>query len=152
AGFQYFFATGHLWVGIELYPMTDIGGGIFSLIVTAIFLRFWKPRQEMHPGQASSPPPIAPGDVVAGGAHAAEATSARVILGPAAGPSGEPLTAGKIAVAWMPFALMSVFLMLTGLVRQMESKGPVKVAGIQTNYMIAVPWLHRQVERDPELL
>src|SRR4051812_36306918 len=25
-----------------LFPMTDIGGGIFSLVVTAIFLRFWR--------------------------------------------------------------------------------------------------------------
>ena len=25
--------------------MTDIGGGIFSLVLTAIFLRFWKPRR-----------------------------------------------------------------------------------------------------------
>lgn len=38
--FQYFFATFHDWVpGVVLYPMTDIGGGIFSLVVTAIFLR-----------------------------------------------------------------------------------------------------------------
>ncbi len=30
-----------------LYPMTDIGGGIFSLVVTALFLRFWKPKTGM---------------------------------------------------------------------------------------------------------
>ena len=28
--------------------MTDIGGGIFSLVLTAIFLKFWKPKQEWH--------------------------------------------------------------------------------------------------------
>ena len=28
--------------------MTDIGGGIFSLVVTAIFLQFWKPQEEWH--------------------------------------------------------------------------------------------------------
>ena len=32
--------------GPSLYPMTDIGGGIFSLVVTAIFLKFWKPKNE----------------------------------------------------------------------------------------------------------
>src|SRR5262249_4355682 len=49
AGFQYFFATSHLWVeNLVLYPMTDIGGGIFSLVVTAVFLRYWKPRHEWH--------------------------------------------------------------------------------------------------------
>jgi lactate permease len=51
----------------------------------------------------------------------------------------------------MPFALMSVFLMLTGLVRQQEAKGPVTVAGVQTNYMIPIPFLHDEVERDPRL-
>src|SRR6516165_12816856 len=46
--FQYSFATMHQHVpGLVLYPMTDIGGGIFSLVVTAIFLKFWKPKQEM---------------------------------------------------------------------------------------------------------
>ena len=57
AVFQYFFATSHLWIaGVELYPMTDIGGGIFSLVVTAVFLRFWKPKNEWH---FDAPPPIA---------------------------------------------------------------------------------------------
>ncbi len=35
--FQYTFATAHLHFGTVLYPMTDIGGGIFSLVVTALF-------------------------------------------------------------------------------------------------------------------
>src|SRR4051794_3979149 len=38
AAFQYVFATSPL-----LWTMTDIGGGIFSLVVTAVFLRFWQP-------------------------------------------------------------------------------------------------------------
>ena len=42
--------------------MTDIGGGIFSLIVTAIFLNFWKPKKEWHFDQtpASSEPSARP--------------------------------------------------------------------------------------------
>ena len=36
--FQFTFATIHYYVdGLVLYPMTDIGGGIFSLVVTALF-------------------------------------------------------------------------------------------------------------------
>ena len=47
--FQYAFATMHDHVpGLVLYPMTDIGGGIFSLVLTAIFLKFWKPRTEFR--------------------------------------------------------------------------------------------------------
>ena len=49
AVFQFTFATIHAYVpGLVLYPMTDIGGGIFSLVVTAVFLQFWKPRKEWH--------------------------------------------------------------------------------------------------------
>jgi lactate permease len=49
AGFQFTFATIHNYFpAIVLYPMTDIGGGIFSLVVTAIFLGFWKPRRPWH--------------------------------------------------------------------------------------------------------
>src|SRR4051812_19407574 len=53
--FQLTFATMHHYQPrVILWPMTDIGGGMFSLIVTAIFLRFWKPREEFHfPGAAS---------------------------------------------------------------------------------------------------
>src|SRR5438876_2262146 len=53
--FQYTFATGHSWGLPVLYPMTDIGGGIFSLVVTAIFLKAWKPREEWH-FQHDAPP------------------------------------------------------------------------------------------------
>src|SRR5262249_13434142 len=46
---QFAFATIHQYLpDVVLYPMTDIGGGIFSLVLTAIFLRFWKPHDEWH--------------------------------------------------------------------------------------------------------
>ena len=54
AVFPISFATFHLALpagglrDVELYPMTDIGGGIFSLVATAIFLQFWKPRENWH--------------------------------------------------------------------------------------------------------
>jgi lactate permease len=156
AGFQYFFATSHTWVpGLVLYPMTDIGGGIFSLVVTAIFLRFWKPRRDWHFDERRRPrsaPALSPSSEP----HAAEAAA---LLGgqPPVPPSGAepPLTAGKVALAWMPFALMSVLLLLTGIVRQKEPGSPgkpfVHFAGIQTNYLVPIPWLHEEVVRDARL-
>src|SRR5262249_31612106 len=68
-----------------------------------------------------------------------------------------PLTAHRVCVAWAPYALMSVLLMLTGLVRQQETPvkagpGPVEVfRGLSTNYQIPVPFLHNQVLRDDRL-
>jgi L-lactate transport len=159
--FQYFFATSHLWIeGLQLYPMTDIGGGIFSLVCSAIFLRFWKPKTEMPPEPDKSAPTPAP-TATPDSAHAAEAEAAKAMI--ATGPtSSAPLTLSSVALAWTPFALMSVFLMLTGLVRQVENRKDkttdkptvVHVPGtrIQTNYLLPVPWLHGEVVRDQELL
>lgn len=157
AAFQFVFATIHAYrPGLVLYPMTDIGGGIFSLVVTAIFLQSWKPRHEWHfkdgsgvrdqdSGIADQGSKPAGPDVYLGG----EAVLAR----PGAGGSGDeaPLTAWKVAVGWGPFALMSVLLLLTGLVRQEERRGPVKFGPLQTNYMVGIPALNNASYRDPRL-
>ena len=150
--FQYFFATMHDWVhGLTLYHMTDIGGGIFSLVVTAIFLQFWKPKDEWHFDTPLNPAPSAePLKLDVSDPHAAEAAA---LLGDAPTRNSrdetKALTAGNITLAWMPFILMSVLLMLTGIVREKESRGPVFIGetGIRTNYMIPVPTLDKTVMR-----
>jgi L-lactate transport len=152
AVFQFFFATMHVYApSLVIYPMTDIGGGIFSLIVTAVFLKLWKPRQEWHyekkNGNTNGPPvlvatsglPVAP--VV--DPHS-ETTGKIPIKEP-------PLTAWNITVAWFPFVLMSILLLLTGLVRQREGEGPVSVGPIKTNYLLAIPGLDKESFRDPRL-
>jgi lactate permease len=173
AVFQYFFATMHDWVpGLNLYPMTDIGGGIFSLVVTALFLLFWKPKEEIRYGATAPTPPAvephlaeaiqpAPGAHVTAAAvrdpHAAEAEALLGNIKLADPFENKRLTAGNIALAWAPFALMSVFLMLTGLVRQKEvpvrpGPGPVKIVeGLHTNYQVPIPTLHGTVTRDRRL-
>jgi lactate permease len=156
AVFQYTFATIHTFIpGVELWPMTDIGGGIFSLVVTAIFLQFWKPRTEWHFDNPPATPRAPSGQETAsraGDPHAAEAAALLGSKAEAADPAEEkPLTARSVALAWAPYALMSLFLLLTGIVRQMEGRGPVRVGPIQTNYMVPIPALHGQSHRDPQL-
>ena len=167
--FQFTFATIHVYLpGVILYPMTDIGGGIFSLVVTAIFLKFWRPRREMVYEPAPSAEPAAPalGGLTDG--HAAEA-AALVGSDPAPAEKEPPLTFRSVSLAWAPYALMSIFLLLTGLVRQKEERregpawsllgvlhqkegaGPVYLGPIQTNYRIPIPTLHNQSHRDPRL-
>jgi lactate permease len=169
AVFQYTFATIHDFLpSVVLYPMTDIGGGIFSLVVTAIFLNFWKPRHEMllAPGSADKAPGLEARSLevkaAAGPAAAAHAAEAAALVGsnPGAGPGDHnpPLTPWNVSLAWAPYALMSVLLMLTGLVRQkevpvQEGPGPVAISGVvHTNYQIPIPTLHLKVERDKRLL
>jgi lactate permease len=136
--FQFTFATIHLYLpGIVLWPMTDIGGGIFSLVVTAIFLRFWRPREEWH---FHTQPASA--DV----RKTSEVSATSEVLAPE-----KPLSAGGITLAWTPFALMSVLLLLTGLVRQEESRRVVSIGPLQTVYRIPIPWLHNESYRDSRL-
>jgi L-lactate permease len=150
--FQFFCATSHEYFpALILYPMTDIGGGIFALITTAIFLRFWKPKKEWHFDKKPDAVPAAPAQAL--DPHDPHATAALGMLGEPAKPGTveTPLTWKTVGVAWMPYALMSVFLMLSGLLRQAETKGTVFIGPIKTNYMIPVAGLDKETERDGDL-
>ncbi len=78
----------------------------------------------------------------------------------AAGPPEEdpahdkvPLTGRSVSLAWTPFVLMSVLLLLTGFVRQKEEsgQGPVWIGPVQTNYRIPVAGLDKESHRNPRL-
>ncbi|HTU19839.1 MAG TPA: L-lactate permease [Gemmataceae bacterium] len=160
AVFQFTFATIHTWPGLKnivLYPMTDIGGGIFSLVVTAIFLKFWKPRKEWHFEKAPiMSKPDGPVSLDPNDPHAAEVEA---LLGSSPptppGDAEPPLNAWNITVAWFPFVLMSILLLLTGLVRQREgerkTRGPAMIGPVETNYIVPIPWLDKQSFRDARL-
>jgi lactate permease len=146
AGCQFLFATSHVfWQGVVLFPMTDIGGGMFSLIVTATFLRFWKPRKELHfaPGELHLTP--------AGGPSACPEGEAETLLEGMKKNDELPLTAGRILLAWTPYLLMSLMLLISGLIRQQEGRGPVHFGPVRTNYLIPIPRLDEVSHRDPRL-
>ena len=63
-----------------------------------------------------------------------------------------PLTTWSVAVGWAPYALMSLLLLLTGLVRQQEQHGPVHMGPLQTKYAIPIYDLHNQSHRDLKLV
>lgn len=131
---QFTFATIHHWVpGVVLYNMTDIAGGVFSLLITAWFLRYWKPKTLMQ----YELPPLASGT---------KQDWAETI----------PLTAGRVFKAWSPYALMSLTLFGAGLLRQVERRQTPQViqliGPVQTNYIFPVPSLVDSVFRDPKLL
>ncbi len=134
--FQFLFATMHVYVpSLVLFPMTDIGGGIFSLIVTAIFLKFWKPKREWHYDDHEA------------GMAIREANAKE-----------DRLTAWAVMQAWSPFVLMSICLMFTGFLAQEEKRRadakepPLKVIGeLKAKYEITLDGLDKEVLR-PERL
>ncbi len=123
--FQYVFATLHTWIpGAVVYLMTDIGGGIFSLGITALYLRlFWKEAPPLN-----FPVP--------------DAT--------VASPDGVRMSVFK---AWLPFMLMSIFLVGHGFLRQVEekNKGSVQMGPISSAISFPIPFLDRLSLRDPAI-
>jgi lactate permease len=164
AVFQYTFATFHAnfpQTGLVLYPMTDIGGGIFSLLTTALFLRFWKPRKEWHFRSEKERDVLRHQEIEARNGDNSHGAEAAALLGHSANDrphpaESEPLRFGNVAQAWMPYILMSVLLMVFGLVRQKEARlkaegKPYMLGPVQTSYPIPIPLLDKQVRRDPLL-
>jgi lactate permease len=153
--FQYFFATMHNWIpGIALWPLTDVGGSIFSMVTLALFLRFvWKPKNEWRfpadidpmTGKPTAPTAASPTDP-----HAAEAVEqVKQVLDTHA--DTRPLTPGLVAKAWSPFVIMALCLGVIGIARQVEKAGPIDLGVAKSYYVVEIPSLHLEVERADRL-
>ncbi len=158
AVFQYFFATLHDWGGPSVWPLTDVGASIFSMITLALFLRFvWKPKNEWRfPPNAdpmtgkADPTAVAPTD-----AHAVAAREQveRLLHSQVdADRKAAPLTPWAVMTAWSPFVIMALCLGVIGFARQAEKPGPIDLgAGVRSFYKVEVPTLHMHVERADRL-
>jgi lactate permease len=143
--FQYTFATFHVWFpGVILWPLTDIGGGLFSLVTLAIFLKFcWKPKTEIK--LADDPKPTVTNAAVRGHEPVPDFSAAMAN-------TDEPkLTAWVVFRAWSPFLIMAGCLVVSGILRTQEKRGPVMLGPVQTEYKFEVPTLHKEVVRAEKL-
>ncbi|MBY0457495.1 MAG: L-lactate permease [Gemmataceae bacterium] len=162
AVFQFFFATAHAYGLPPIWQLTDIGGGLFSLVTLALFLKFvWKPKgdwrfpeetRSAEPGTRNESPPHDPQSE-----HAKEEVQQLLGSQPGASAPGvpeEPLTFGVVAWAWMPWVLMALCLVGSGLVKHFEKQtgGALDVGGLKTYYDVEIPGLHKQVERAARLV
>lgn len=91
--------------------LVDIAGAVVALLVTVLFLRFWQPRRIWRFARDSSNRP-----------------SQRHI-------------AAQVARAWMPFAMLSLFVLVWGL------PGVQRAMNHATTPAFDVPWLHNAVTR-----
>jgi lactate permease len=150
--FQFTCATIHVYVpSLVLFQITDVGGGIFSLVVTALFLRLWKPKEEWHfeklVEQKTAGIPEKKSDIKSSHGEVDVAS----LLGNGQTQDEPPLTFRNVSKAWMPFAIMSLLLLLAGYLRQQEIRSPLQLGPVKSIYMIDIPSLHEQSMR-PERL
>ncbi|HUK91253.1 MAG TPA: lactate permease LctP family transporter, partial [Blastocatellia bacterium] len=113
-----FALTQFLWSNRVDSSLVDIAAGVVSLIVAVIFLHFWKPKRiwrfegeaapEEHARAAAESP-------VEGGSPASSAAAgARAVHTPRPTSTGTRRPASQVAKAWMPFLILSVFVLLWG--------------------------------------
>ncbi len=111
-----FSLTQYLWSNHVDSNLVDIAGGVISLLATVVFLKFWQPKRVWRFDEERVAAPANP-------------TSARKHTG------------REIFRAWLPFAILSLFVFLWGLP---AIKGAINRA---TTPVWNVPLLHNAVSR-----
>jgi lactate permease len=106
-----FSLTQFIWSNYVDSNLVDIMGGVVSIIAVVTFLRFWKPKRIWRFDYDDKAPALAPptgktSDQM-GGEWAAEQFDGYV--------KARSYTAGQVLKAWMPFGVLSLFVLLWGL-------------------------------------
>jgi len=106
-----FALTQFFWANYVDSNLVDIMGGVVSLVAVLALLRFWKPKKiwrfdyDEKPAAPHAPTAKISDDV--GGEWAAEKFDGLVKV--------RTYTTGQVLKAWMPFAILSLFVLLWGL-------------------------------------
>src|SRR5262249_21159668 len=149
AACQFFFARS------PAFALTDIAGGLISLVVTAAFLRFWQPRRLWRFDLAPEERGGGDHETEGGGRRTEGGTSPSSALRPAsAAPSARPayllakrMSLQETLVAWMPFIILCALMVGVGTYKAVIdgwNVGPVRAV-----YEIQMPQLHQLVRRMP---
>ena len=106
-----FALTQFLWSNYVDSNLVDIMGGVVSIVALLVFLRFWKPKKiwrfDYDDDPLALPPPSTEIADQIGTEWAAKQYDGYV--------KPRSYTAGQVLKAWMPFAILSLFVLLWGL-------------------------------------
>ena len=106
-----FALTQFFWSNYVDSNLVDIMGGVVSLVAVLAFLRFWKPKKiwRFDYDDKAGAPAVATGKISddVGGEWSAEKFDGLV--------TARTYSAGQVLKAWMPFAILSLFVLLWGL-------------------------------------
>jgi lactate permease len=117
-----FAATQWFWSNHMDSNLVDIAAGIVSMIATLLFLRFWQPKKIWRFSDE----------------QAVSAVEARDAF--------KHYSTGQIAKAWMPFAILSLFVLLWGLPSIKTAMNKATTPAFKTGGW-EVPYLHKAVFR-----
>ncbi len=106
-----FALTQFFWSNHVDSNLVDIAGGVVSMIATVLFLRFWKPKKifrfDYEKGAQPLPPPTAEITDQFGGKWTPQEFDGMVKV--------RSYPAVQVLKAWMPFAVLSIFVLVWGL-------------------------------------
>src|SRR2546425_962342 len=149
-----FVLTQYFWSNHVDSNLVDIMGGVVSIIATVAFLRFWRPKKIWRfdyerGGAVPAGSPQAVSDAL-GGEWDPKKIDGYV-------PVRHSYSGGQVAKAWMPFAILSVFVLLWGLPSiklAMNKATTPSFRVVQANGKVRpgppgwdVPYLHNAVTR-----
>ncbi len=149
AGMQFF------WSNYMDSNLVDIAAGATSMIATLIFLRFWKPKRiwrfedERDPGLPSQkiiPPCTRKNPIVVD--QMDDEWDIRQLQ---QGTTSRAYARAQIAKAWLPFAILSIFVLLWGLPFIKNAMGRATTPAFATDGW-EVPYLHKTVFRAPPVV
>ena len=121
------FALTQLFVGNNMnYLLVDILAGVVSMLAVAVFSKFWQPKELYVPAKQAN----------------------WTLLAKPAMAGGAEYTAGQVIKAWMPWALLTVFVFVWGLPSVKAAMDGVHGAVLQWK----VPFVHGVVYRMPPIV
>src|SRR5277367_728070 len=119
-----FAGTQFFWSNYMDSNLVDIAAGVVSMAATLIFLRFWQPKKVWRFADERDE-------------DAAKLVRKEVVT---------HYTGGQIAKAWLPFAILSLFVLMWGLPSVKAAMGKATTPAFKTGGW-EVPYLHKAVLR-----
>jgi lactate permease len=119
-----FAGTQFFWANYMDSNLVDIAAGIVSLVATLAFLRFWQPKKVWRFADEREE-------------DAAKLARKEVV---------KHYTGGQVAKAWLPFAILSLFVLMWGLPTVKAAMGKATTPAFKAGGW-EVPYLHKAVLR-----